>query len=55
MDEIFSNLFPVKKRNQRKRRENRRFGEKKRKKILFFLNGNIAFFKRTGYNGTTVV
>jgi len=36
MDEIFSNLFPVKKRNQRKRRENRRFGEKKRKKSYFF-------------------
>lgn len=54
MDEVFSNLFPVKKRNQRKRRENRRFGEKNEKNPIF-LNGNIAFFKRTGYNGTTVV
>ena len=36
MDEIFSNLFPVKKRNQRKRRENRRFGEKNEKNPIFF-------------------
>ena len=48
-------IFSRKEKKSEKKEEIIEDSAKKTKKILFFLNGNIAFFKRTGYNGTTVV